>query len=362
MLLMAIDHVRVYAGVPAGGADPAVFFTRWITHFCAPIFVFFAGTSAALRRGSAGSLSRFLLTRGLWLILLELTVIHFTWSFNPALMKDQMAGVIWMIGWSMVLMAGLVRLPWLGVTIFGAAVVFCHNLIPPPGDEVSPLASILYYGFARGPVDLGGGLSLMVLYSIVPWVGVMALGFAFGRVLKLDPSRRDRLCLAIGLGALAIFVLLRAFNVYGDPVPWAASGRMPAALSFLNTTKYPASLLFLLMTLGPPIALVPFLEKRSGPAAAVLAVFGRVPFFYYLLHIPLIHLLALGVSLLRFGEIVPWLFANHPMNPGPMPEGYRWSLGLLYLVWAAAVGILYVPCRRYAAFKSNRRDWWLGYL
>ena len=137
---------------------------------------------------------------------------------------------------------------------------------------------------------------------------------------------------------------------------------MPAALSFLNATKYPASLLFLLMTLGPALALIPVLERSAGALTRALAIFGSVPFLYYLLHIPLIHLLALGVSLLRAGEVVPWLFANHPMNPGPMPEGYRWSLGLLYIVWAIAVGILYVPCRRYAEFKSGRRDWWLGYL
>lgn len=362
MVLMAIDHVRVYAAVPAGGPDPAVFFTRWVTHFCAPSFVFLAGTSAFLRRGSRAALSRFLLTRGLWLVFLELTLIHFTWSFNPALMRDQMAGVIWMLGWSMILMAGLVRLPWIAVTIFGAGLVLGHNLIPPPGDSVSPLASILYYGMARGPVDIGGGLSLMVLYSIVPWVGVMALGYGFGRVLRLDPSRRDRVCLGIGLGAVAIFVLLRALNLYGDPAPWTSVGRMPAVLSFLNTTKYPASLLFLLMTLGPPLAFIPALERSAGALTRALSVFGRVPFFYYLLHIPLIHLLAVGVSLVRTGEIAPWLFANHPMNPGPAPEGYRWSLGLLYAVWAIAVGVLYVPCRRYAAFKSARRDWWLGYL
>jgi uncharacterized membrane protein len=362
MVLMAIDHVRVYAGVPADGVDPFVFFTRWVTHFCAPIFVFLAGTSAFLRRGSRAGLSRFLLTRGLWLVCLELTLIHFTWSFNPALMKDQMAGVIWMIGWSMILMAGLVRLPWLGVTIFGAGVVLGHNLIPPPGDSVSPLASIVYYGMARGPVDMGGDFSLMVLYSLVPWVGVMAMGYGFGRVVTRDPSRRDRLCLTLGLGATAAFVFLRALNLYGDPSPWTSDGRMPAALSFLNTTKYPASLLFLLMTLGPPLALLPLLERSTGALTRALAIFGRVPFFYYILHIPLIHLLAFGVSLVRTGEIVPWLFANHPMDPGPMPEGYRWSLGLLYLVWVIAVGILYVASRRFAAFKSKRRDWWLSYL
>lgn len=362
MVLMAIDHVRVYAGVPAGGADPAVFFTRWVTHFCAPIFVFLAGTSVGLRDGSPAERSRTLLIRGLWLVLLELTVIHFFWSFNLSMMTEQMAGVIWAIGWCMVLMAPLVRLRvWIVGTI-GVAIMFGHNLIAPPGDSVSRLGSVLYYGIAAGPLDVGGGVSLMVLYSIVPWIGVMAAGYGFSRIVGLEPAKRDRLCLAIGLAAVALFGVLRGFNLYGDPSPWSASGRLPAPLAFLNTTKYPASLSFLLMTLGPAIAAIPLLEKMRGVVAEAIALFGRVPFFYYLLHIPLIHILAIGVSLVRSGAAIPWLFTNHPMNPGPQPPGYRWSLGLLYVVWAIAVGLLYAACRWFDGFKARRRDWWLRYI
>lgn len=364
MVLMAIDHVRVYAGVPPGGPEPAVFFTRWVTHFCAPTFVFLAGASAYLAARMPRETSRLLVTRGLWLVLLELTLIHLAWTFNPAHSREQMAGVIWAIGWCMVLMALLVRLPIKVVGAIGVAIIAGHNLIPAPqGETISPLLSILYYGMARGPVDLGGGWSLSVLYSIVPWIGVMAAGFAFGLILRLEPARRDRACLALGLGAIALFIVLRAFNVYGDPNPFATGeGAVPSLLSFLQTTKYPASLQFLLMTLGPAIALIPILERARGPLAQVISVFGRVPFFYYLLHIPLIHVLALIVSQLRAGSVNAWLFANHPLNPGPVPEGYQWSLGLLYLVFLVAVVLLYLPCRWYANQKAGRRAWWLKYL
>jgi uncharacterized membrane protein len=185
----------------------------------------------------------------------------------------------------------------------------------------------------------------------------------------LPPARRNRACWAIGLGAIALFLVLRGFNRYGDPRPWAAATQGPSGappmrawLSFLNTNKYPASLDFLLMTLGPTIALIPWLDRAHGALATGITVFGRVPFFFYVLHIPLIHLLALVVSKVRLGEVSPWLFANHPMgNPRP-PDGYPWSLPLLYLVWAVAIAILYVACRWFAAFKARRSDWWLRYV
>jgi uncharacterized membrane protein len=197
----------------------------------------------------------------------------------------------------------------------------------------------------------------------------MTAGYAFGRILTFEAAQRKRLCLAIGLSAIAIFLVLRGFNLYGDPRPWhaAAQGQygsppMPALLSFLNTTKYPASLCFLLMTLGPIITLIPLLEGLRGAVARRIALFGRVPFFFYMLHIPLIHVLALVVSKIRLGFVSPWLFTNHPMgNPEP-PEGYVWSLPLLYLVWAIAIGLLYFACRWFADLKTRRNDWWLKYI
>lgn len=378
MVLMAIDHVRVYSGLPAGGPTPGIFFTRWITHFCAPAFVFLAGTSAFLSGRRHQDLSRFLLIRGAWLVLLELTVIRVAWTFNLDFGHYLLAGVIWVIGWSMILLALLVRLPGGAVGVIGLVIIFGHNLLDGyaghlagtlGGDGRAALWKLAYLGFWAGPIPLGeGGPNLFVLYSIIPWVGVMAAGYGFGATALADPARRNRRCLQVGLGATALFVLLRALNGYGDPSPWGAGGGgdgrpgMPALLSFLNTSKYPASLDFLLMTLGPTIALIPVLEGARGMLARWLTVFGRVPFFYYLLHIPLIHLLALGVSWLRQGEVSPWLFTNHPMGNPPAPEGYTWTLGQLYLTWLVAVVLLYVPCRWYADLKARRRDWWLSYL
>jgi uncharacterized membrane protein len=359
MALMAIDHVRVYSGLPAGGPTPGIFFTRWITHFCAPAFIFLAGTSAFLYGRRHADLSRYLLVRGLWLILLELTVIRVAWTFNLDFSHYLLAGVIWVIGWSMVLMAGLVRLPLAVVAGLGIAIIGLHNALMPKLVPMlpEPLGKILYTAFADGPIG-----PLMVLYSIVPWVGVMAAGYGFGQILTLEPARRDRLCYALGLGAIVLFLLLRGFNLYGDPRPWSADGGIPAAIAFINTTKYPASLNFLLMTLGPTIALIPLLERARGALANWLTVFGRVPFFFYLLHIPLIHALALLVSLVRQGSVNPWLFANHPMGNPPPPEGYTWSLGLLYVVWAVAMVLLYLACRRFAELKARRTDAWLRYV
>ena len=367
MVLMAIDHVRVFSGVPAGGPSAGVFFTRWVTHFCAPAFIFLAGTSAFLYGYRRTHLSRFLFTRGAWLVFLELTYFRVAWTFNLQFMQYELAGVIWVIGWSMILMAALVRASVPAIATIGVMIIAGHNVFDRlaadvtqvlANDVVSNLWRIVYIGFWAGPVTLGpNGPHLMVLYSLVPWIGVMAAGYAFGQIVTEDRERRARMCLTIGVGAIALFLLLRGLNLYGDPHPWSNS-----LFSFLNATKYPASLDFLLMTLGPTIALIPLLESADGAVARALAVFGRVPFFYYALHIPLIHALAIVVSRVREGRVNPWLFTNHPMGNPPAPDGYVWSLGLLYLVWAIAVAILYVACRWFAAVKARRTDWWISYL
>jgi uncharacterized membrane protein len=377
MVLMAIDHVRVYSGLPAGGPTAGIFFTRWITHFCAPAFIFLAGTSAFMYAQRHGDVRRFLVTRGLWLVLLELTVLRVAWTFNLEFMRYDLAGVIWVIGWCMVLLAllvrlrppasaGQVRLPVKAVAVFGLVVIAGHNVLDSFLSTLAPrlaesglsgLWKILYLGFSAGPITLGnGGPAFWVLYSIVPWVGVIAAGYAFGAVLMLEPRQRRRTCFAIGLGSIALFLVLRGLNLYGDPRPWQSG------LEFLNATKYPASLSFLLMTLGPTIALMPLVEGARGAIARWLTVFGRVPFFYYVLHIPLIHTLALIVSAIRLGEISLWLFDDHPMGPPPPPEGYAWGLPLLYLVWGIAIVMLYAACRWYAELKARRTDWWLRYV
>lgn len=374
MILMAIDHVRVYAGVPAGGPNPAVFFTRWITNFVAPAFAFLSGTSAYFlgrKLGSTRALSRYLVTRGLILVLLELTVIRVAWTFNFDFGTYLLAGVIWMLGWCMVLMAALVWLPTVAIGAFGIGVIFLHNLmdlLPDSAGErlaagaLAPLWQILYFG---GPIQLGsGGPTLAVLYSIVPWIGVMAAGYALGDILTLEPKRRDLICVMIGAAAIALFLVLRTLDVYGDPRHWHMTGpsEAPALFRFINTTKYPASLDFLLMTLGPAILLMPIADRARGKIGEVVAVFGRVPMFYYLLHIPTIHLAAVLVSLVREGRVNPWLFANHPMMVPPAPDGYRWKLALLYAVFVAVVVLLYFPCRAYAAKKATNRAPWMRYI
>ena len=359
MVLMAIDHVRVYSGLPAGGPAPAIFFTRWVTHFCAPAFAFFAGTSAFLsgRHRTSSDLSWHLVTRGAWLVLLELTVIRLAWTFNFDYANYILAGVIWMLGVCMILLAGLVRLPTPAIATFGLLVIFAQNIagtllkaMPGLPGWIGPF---LYFG---GVVHLGrNGPPIAVLYSIVPWVGVMAAGYAFGAIMVRETADRRRLCLWIGLSATALFVSIGGVAVLLRPAP---PGAPPALFRLLNQNKYPASQLFLLMTLGPTIALLPLAERARGVVGEVLAVFGRVPLFYYLLHIPVIHAAALAVSLVREGRINPWLFGNHPMMPPPVPDGYTWGLPLLYLVFVIVVAILYLPCRWFARARARRNDGW----
>jgi len=373
MVLMSIDHVRVYAGISAAGSAPAVFFTRWITHFCAPTFVLLAGASAWFYSRRHDDLRRHLLLRGALLVVLELTILRLAWTFDPNL--QFMAGVIWVIGWCMILLAGLSWLPLPVVAATGLLLVAGHNLVDTHLDELIPLLTsspfsgvwkVLYLGFHGGPIALGStGADLIVLYSIIPWIGVMACGFTLGSVLSMERVRRDRICTLLGWGCIAAFLLLRGFNLYGDPRPWraeSAADGLTRLMAVLNTTKYPASLAFLLMTLGPVLAAIPLVEGRRGAVWSMLSRLGRVPFFYYLLHIPLIHALALLVCLVRTGDVSPWLFANHPMRPPPIPEGYTWSLWWLYGVVIVANVLLYPACRWYEGLEGRKEHAWLRYL
>jgi uncharacterized membrane protein len=392
MILMAIDHVRVYSGLPAGGPTLGIFFTRWITNFAAPAFVFLAGTAAYLqgrKLGDRSALSRFLVMRGAFLVLLELTLLRVAWTFNFDFSDYLLAGVIWMIGLCMIMMAALVRLPIAVNVIGGVAIVVLHNTTDLFSGQLEDafgrsgpnwMLKILYFG---GTVKIGGsGPLLFILYVIVPWIGVMMAGYAFGTVMKKPPERRRAICLKLGVALTALFIVLRAVSLYGDPRPWKqpppaiqssgtpaqpttgspAPPRMPAPLRFLNTTKYPASLSFLLMTLGPMFVLLAYAESWHGKLAEILTIFGRVPMFYYLLHIPLIHLAACIVSLVREGHVNSWLFANHPMAAGPAPAGYTWSLSLLYAVYTVCLILLYIPCRSFAMLRAKQKSKWLSYL
>ncbi|MDX2045269.1 MAG: heparan-alpha-glucosaminide N-acetyltransferase domain-containing protein [Chitinophagaceae bacterium] len=364
MVLMAIDHVRVYSGIPAGGPEPGIFFTRWVTHFCAPGFVFFAGTSAFLygrKVNNTNALSRFLLTRGILLVILELTLIRFCWTFNFDYAGFTLAGVIWMLGCCMVLMALLVKLKPVtagiaGVVIIAVQQVFSYvpQLLPQSSREAfGRFWEFIYTSGLEGPQGI------TILYVIVPWIGVMAAGYAFGMILQMEPARRNKICLRIGLSAIALFLITGSIIVLNKP---ASPDAPPFILRLLNQNKYPASQLYLLMTLGPLIALVPFAEKAKGWLAAALEVFGKVPMFYYLLHIPLIHISALVVNLIRTGSAhsewyntAPYVYFEN--------ENDRWGPGLLYLVFIINVALLYFLCRWYAKYKAvNPGKRWLRYL
>ena len=368
MVLMAIDHVRVYSGVPAGGPTFGVFFTRWITNFVAPAFVFLAGTSAYLysrKLSDRWSLSKFLLSRGLWLIFLELTFLRVAWTFNFDFQHYLLAGVIWMIGWSMIALAAAVYLPRPAIATIGIALIAFHNLTnlfrPQLAHAFGPdgpnwLLRIIYFG---GAVEIGkSGPPLLILYVLVPWIGLMFAGYAFGPITQQSADARRRISLRFGLALTALFIALRLAGIYGDPRPWDRH----TLFSFLNTAKYPASLEYLCMTIGPMFLLWALAEGWTGRLAKVIETFGRVPMFYYLLHIPLIHLAACVVSLMRKGHVDPWLFTNHPLDPGPLPAGYMWSLPLLYLVYAVCLVLLYFPCRWYANLKAIKRSKILSYI
>ena len=372
MGLMALDHVRVYSGIPAGGSATGIFLTRWITNFCAPAFVFLAGVSIFLhgeRVKDQAALGRWLVLRGGWLVLLELTYLRLAWTFNVDVAHYMLAGVIWMIGWCMIAMAVLVRLPLIANAVFGLVIVAGHNLIALAFQgshesllqgKLGPLWRILYFGGGIA-IGRGGEPNFWVLYSIIPWIGVMAAGYAFGAVFRMGTDRRARACYSIGGAAIAAFAIAQCVNIYRGLGP-SSNAQVPLWITFLTATKYPASLLFLLMTLGPTIAVLPLLERANGRVARWLTVFGRVPLFFYLLHIPLAHAMALGISLVRSPAATGWLFGNHPMRPGPTPEGYAWSLGLLYLVTAVVVVVLYFPCRWFAQLKARRNDTWRSYV
>jgi uncharacterized membrane protein len=376
IVVMALDHVRDYFNF-GGEADPmanpgigaALFFTRWITHFCAPVFVFLAGTSAGLMtsRRTRSALGAFLFKRGVWLILIEWSVVATAWSFAPWGIQqlDGRVGlvmqVIWAIGASMVLLAGAQFLGQRVCLVIGGAILAGHNLL----DPIWPVTRGLFD--AGHPVWVAlhtqmrtdiGPFSFVWVYPLLPWVGVMLLGYGTAPLFQRPAQRRDARLLAWGVAATTAFVVLRGSGVYGDPNPWQVqNGAIRTIIDFLNVTKYPPSLLFTLMTLGPAAILCASADRLPDAVKRPLIVFGRAPFAFYVAHLYLIHTLAVAFGVIqgfKAHEFLTYSFF--------FPKGYGVGLAGTYAVWLLVVATLYPLCRWVAAIKRRRQDWWLSYL
>jgi uncharacterized membrane protein len=371
MILMALDHVRDFVGdmrispTDLRTASAALFFTRWVTHICAPTFFLLAGTGACLaRRGrSLREQSRQLLLRGLWLIVLETVVLRcLAWQFNFDF-KLTMLVVLWALGWAMIALSGLVYLPTPAVAAFGLAMIAGHNLFD-GFRSAHPLWSVLH---SPNVILQTPDHTVFVAYPLIPWIGVMAAGYALGAVWTWPRERRRRILTRAGSAMVIAFIVLRALDIYGDPIRRAAqspAGR--TALAFLNTTKYPPSLLFLLMTLGPALLLLAAFDRADGRIPRGLRpalVIGKVPLFYYMVHAALIHLVAIAICYGRYGE-VHWMFESPNVASYPITRPPGWGLPLpgIYAIWIGVVVAMYPLCRWFAGVKQRRRDWWLQYV
>jgi uncharacterized membrane protein len=374
MIVMALDHVRDFFHSGAQQFLPddltrttsVLFFTRWITHFCAPVFMFTAGIGAFFwwnRGRTTGQLTGFLVKRGIWLIFLDQIVVRFALFFGltsgPVILN-----VLWALGWSMIILGLLAHLPIRVLAVVSIATIALHNLLDPVQAAQFGAAAGLWNILHQQGVFRVGSVIVVAAYPLVPWFAVMAAGFCFGRILLLDPPGRRRMIARLGLAMTIVFVAIRAINVYGDPVPW--SDRIPgtALLSFLRCAKYPPSLDFLLMTLGPALLLLAWFDGRRFSPGNPLIVFGRVPLFYFLLHLLLAHALAIPLALIRYGRMA-FLLNPSPNMGGPMesyPPGYGYPLPVVYLIWIAVVCLLYPVCLWFGRLKQRRRDWWLSYL
>jgi len=367
MLVMALDHVRDYFSnsqiqpLDIPHTTLALFFTRWITHFCAPTFIFLSGVSAYLslsKKASKKEASGFLLKRGLWLILLELTIIGFGWQFDIGF-HTIFLQVIWVIAWSMIVLSALIYLKPQYILVFGLILIFGHNLLGGINSASFGRQGIFWMLLHEaGFYQINTRESIFLIYPLIPWIGVMAVGYVFGSLYKMDAAQRRPLFLKLGATALLFFVVLRFSNLYGDTAPWQHQAVWwRTVLSFINCQKYPPSLLFLLMTLGTSIILLSLLDHRGGAFSRFLAVYGRVPFFYYILHIYIIHSIQFIVLLIRGIPFIPSKAAGPP-SLGPAGVG----LPGVYLIWLAVILSLYFPCRWFMRYKQQHNYWWLSYV
>jgi len=373
IMLMALDHSHDFFGDLTSNAvdltttTAALFFTRWITHICAPVFFLLTGTGAYLmgRRMTKTALARFLVTRGLWLIFLELVVMRFALQFNFDY-QTTIITVLWALGWAMIVLAGLIWLPTWAIAAISLVMIAGHNVLdgiaPSSFGALAPVWNVLH---VPGIVLSMNHHVVFVAYVLIPWVAVTALGYVLGQTYEWSAESRKRLQLAIGLVLVAGFVVLRLVNGYGDPSPWSPQKNgLWTIMSFLNTTKYPPSLLFLLMTLGPAVLLLRLFENGVPVVLHPALIFGKVPLFFYVLHFYLIHLLAVGASWLRYGEMKE-MFQSPDLAHFPFSQPPGWAapgLPLVYGVWIFVVVALYPLCRWYAGLRRRRTEWWLSYL
>ena len=373
MILMALDHTRDYFHAGAFVFDPTdltkttipVFLTRWITHYCAPIFMLLTGAAAFLvgERKGTKALSKFLFTRGLFLVLMEHTVINFAWNFNIHFPEFDFL-VIWSLGVSMIALAGLVYLPKKLILAVGIILLAGHNLLDNVHVAGKGFNAFIWSVLHEPGTFSFAGKNIFVMYPVIPWIGIIALGYSLGSLYsnKVDDVQRKKTLLWLGIGSIVLFVGIRFINVYGDASHW--SNQRDAAftvLSFINVTKYPPSLLYGLMTLGPACIFLALFETKPGWLGKLISVYGRVPMFYYILHIYLIHLLAMFATTLcghKWSDMI-WteLASNDKL------KGYGFSLSIVYLVWIAVIVLLYPLCKWYDKYKTNHKEkWWLSYL
>ena len=374
MIIMAIDHVRDYFHADAFLYDPTdinrttlpIFFTRFITHFCAPVFMFLSGTSAYLvgmRKGKM-ALTKFLFTRGLWLIFLELTVVNFGWFFDITYSNTGFL-VIWALGMSMIFLSALVHLPKLVILVFSLALIFGHNYFDGYHVTEGSVAPVIWSFLHEPNIYQWNGMNVFALYPLIPWIGVMSLGYCLGTWYEssFNASKRKRLLLWLGIGTTLLFVALRYTNWYGDRIEWAMQSQPGITLmSFLSLSKYPPSLLYLMVTLGPALVLLAFTERSNGWLGRKIQVIGRVPMFYYLVHIYLIHLAAMLAAEMTAGHNWSDMILTTWVVFEPKLIGYGFSLGVMYLIWFGLMIILYYLCKWYDRYKRSHRHWWLSYL
>ena len=378
MVVMALDHVRdfFHSGAMSFPPEdltrttPLIFFTRWITHVCAPSFFLLAGAGAWLRfarDGSKARLSRFLWTRGAWLILVELIVMRLAMNFTLSPQYPVILLILWALGLAMIALAALIHLPLRVLAFSSIAIIVLHNTLD--GIQAAQLGAFegLWRVLHQPGFFMPAGLPVVVAYPVLPWIGVIGAGFCLGSLFSRPPAERQRFFLTLGLALVAAFVVLRFVNSYGNPVPWSSQpSALFTLLSFLNTTKYPPSLQFLLMTLGPALILLAYFDRRQPTDGHPLVVIGRVPFFYYVLHFWLIHILASAMAFLRYGSAsLAWLFSPLPSMGGAaenFPPGFGYPLWVSYAVWIAVVLMLYPLCLWFGRVKKRSQAWWLGYL